>query len=264
MSAVAAGLLAVLCLAGCVAWAWWLWRWKSQSTGWRVATTPIATWHPLLAAGVLALVGLQVANRMEAARRGSPAEVTIESLQVAVVTQATIGLLILAGLQAQSPGNSLRDYGFRIDGLLRQVGEGLLGYALAVPPVTLLLVATSPFRSSETQHALLQWARTEDGHAAMVWIVVTAVVIAPLFEELLFRVALQGWLESRFGPWIAIGASSILFAVVHGWRDAIPLLPLAVVLGTLYHLRRSYAANVVTHAVFNAVFLGMTMLPAEP
>jgi membrane protease YdiL (CAAX protease family) len=51
-----------------------------------------------------------------------------------------------------------------------------------------------------------------------------------------------------------------VFAGVHGLHDALPLLPLALVLGALYHLRRSYVAIVTAHACFNAAFLVLALL----
>jgi uncharacterized protein len=86
------------------------------------------------------------------------------------------------------------------------------------------------------------------------------VISAPLSEELLFRVTFQGPLEARLPLSWAITIPAFVFAGVHGLHDALPLLPLALVLGALYHLRRSYVAIVTAHACFNAAFLVLALL----
>ena len=71
----------------------------------------------------------------------------------------------------------------------------------------------------------------------------------------MYRVILQGWLESWLPPWTAIVISSALFCAGHGYPDSLALGPLALTLGYVYHRRRSYLTVVVTHAAFNAVML---------
>jgi membrane protease YdiL (CAAX protease family) len=92
------------------------------------------------------------------------------------------------------------------------------------------------------------------------WIVLSAAFLAPLTEELLYRVLLQGWAQSHLAPWQAIVASSFVFVAQHSMSDWLPLLPLALILGYVYHRRRSYLAVVVLHALFNGVMLALAWL----
>jgi membrane protease YdiL (CAAX protease family) len=85
-------------------------------------------------------------------------------------------------------------------------------------------------------------------------------VVAPLSEELLFRVVLQGWLTERISATVAVPVVAIVFAAVHGWRDGLALLPLALILGYVFARRRSYLAVVTTHALFNSVMFGLQWL----
>ena len=58
---------------------------------------------------------------------------------------------------------------------------------------------------------------------------------------------------------LAIGISSIAFAMVHGPLDGAALMPLALLLGILYDRRHSYLAVVVAHAFFNLWNIALTM-----
>jgi membrane protease YdiL (CAAX protease family) len=97
------------------------------------------------------------------------------------------------------------------------------------------------------------------------WLVLALVtcVGAPLFEELYFRGLLQGQLVQRWGPWVAIAATSVVFGAAHIANDpgvAGLLLALTVgtsglVLGVVRHLTGRLGSSMATHAMFNATAL---------
>lgn len=141
--------------------------------------------------------------------------------------------------------------------------DGGLGYLAAFLPILLVLLATKNFRSEETMHPFLQVLRQHPQATTVLWMILAAVVIAPLLEELLFRVVLQGALTARIGPQLAIPLVALAFSAVHGWSDSLPLIPLALVLGYVFHQRHSYLAVVVLHAIFNATNLVFALLTAQ-
>lgn len=130
-----------------------------------------------------------------------------------------------------------------------------VGLAALLPTALIALLLTSFVGEpdSDETHILL---RTIENHGWEYTLPITliAVVIAPLKEELLFRVILQGWLADRVGK-PAIVLSSLLFAAIHGYPSSVLLVPLALILGTLYEYRRSYLEVVAVHATFNAINL---------
>jgi membrane protease YdiL (CAAX protease family) len=138
---------------------------------------------------------------------------------------------------------------------LRSLRLGLIGLLLAYPLVVLALVASAPLRSVEKLHPFLKQVLKDPQPSVVWWVVLAAVVAAPLVEELVFRVAIQGLLRRAVPAGAAIGVTAVLFAAIHGWPDMIGILPLALVLGVLYDRTRDYAAVVVTHMAFNGLMI---------
>lgn len=99
--------------------------------------------------------------------------------------------------------------------------------------------------------------------AYVVATVVTAVVAAPIVEELVFRgVVLRGFL-SRLHVWVAIPLQGVLFGVAHvdpvrGVGNiglATVLSGVGIALGVAAYLLRRIGPTVVAHAIFNGVVL---------
>jgi uncharacterized protein len=185
---------------------------------------------------------------------GEKSPLTSLRVEAAILTNFVI-IAILVSLILARRINRLVDYGIDLRGWLAEIRFGGLGFLASLPLVVAVIVILGPYRSQETQNSLLILLRETGSKRTILEVVFAAVVTAPLAEELLFRVILQGLLETRLSLAGAIAIPACVFAAVHGPYDALPLLPLALVLGALYHLRRSYVANVTTHALFNATFL---------
>lgn len=85
-------------------------------------------------------------------------------------------------------------------------------------------------------------------------IILVAVVIAPVFEELLFRGLFQTMICSVLRrPWPSIVLSSILFIVLHPDKTHWPaLFVLAMCLGYSYEKSGSLLRPIFIHALFNA------------
>jgi membrane protease YdiL (CAAX protease family) len=145
----------------------------------------------------------------------------------------------------------------------RNFKAGGRAFLLAVLPVAVVLFATQTLRTKEAQHSLLQLLVDQPGAATVGSVLLAAVVLAPLVEELVFRVLLQGWLQSFLRPSVAIGIVALGFSAVHGWPNMLPLIPLALVLGVLFYFTRSYLAVVVTHGLFNVTNVILAVLTAQ-
>ena len=138
-------------------------------------------------------------------------------------------------------------------------GRGVLGY-LAVFPVCwgLMLLIGSLLRwlapdYPQPPHSLLEAM----SHMDMMWkvlIAFSAIIMAPWFEEVLFRGLLQSMLRRFIGPWPAILIASAIFAMFHAqpqhWP---PLFALSVALGYNYERCGRLWPAILIHMLFNGV-----------
>jgi uncharacterized protein len=97
--------------------------------------------------------------------------------------------------------------------------------------------------------------------AQRVPIILLAVVIAPVAEELAFRGYLYGVIKRYFGAVPALVLSGILFALIHlNLPSFFPLLVLASVFALAYELSGSLLVPMTMHALFNALSLILVLL----
>lgn len=85
-----------------------------------------------------------------------------------------------------------------------------------------------------------------------------SLVIAPCFEEILFRGLVMGELLKIMRPWIAIILQAIVFGVMHGVLfQSIFALVIGIALGFIYYLTKNIRVAVLFHCVFNfsAIFM---------
>ncbi len=107
-------------------------------------------------------------------------------------------------------GVSIGHVGFRGSGLVRQLQIAVISVLAVLPIVYLLMAAVSIGLKTDYKHPLLDEIRTTATLTSYLLGVFTAVLMAPLAEEFLFRGIIQGWLQSwgRSSPSeILLGAS---------------------------------------------------------
>ena len=97
---------------------------------------------------------------------------------------------------------------------------------------------------------------------ALALLALTAVVLAPLFEETIFRGALLPVLATRVGPLPGVLLSGLLFAMAHiSVGELAPLTVLGVGLGLVRLRSRRLWPSVLMHGLWNAVtFLNLLLL----
>ena len=105
-------------------------------------------------------------------------------------------------------------------------------------------------------HGMVEAMQSAPGVLWRVLIVFSAVVMAPLAEEVFFRGLLQSMLRTRTGrPWLAVTVTSAAFAAVH-WntpQDIPALFALSLVLGYNYERTGRLAPVIAIHVLFNAI-----------
>lgn len=92
-------------------------------------------------------------------------------------------------------------------------------------------------------------------------VALTAIVVAPLTEELVFRGYFYGVLRRFGGRWPALILSATLFAAIHAHIPSLlPLLILAVALTLVYEQTGSLWAPILMHACFNTTTIALAIL----
>jgi membrane protease YdiL (CAAX protease family) len=254
-----------LLLGSLAAWTWIVFRWKQGLAPIEWQAREPCPWHPVVVGLALPVSIVVQVIALRSAPDINPASVShLRSLCLALVLE----MLVLMGLLAIWTPIRAEDFGLHRTQLAENARFGLLGFLAAILPVYAVSYAVEAggLRDEGAKHSFLQLLDKHPGPETIFWIVLAAVVLAPMAEELLFRVILQGWLETRVSPRVAIGFVSILFASVHyepGRPDHLPLFPLALILGYLYYRRHSYLAVVVLHGIFNALNVALALLFSE-
>ncbi len=166
--------------------------------------------------------------------------------------------------------------GYPIRRIGRGVLTGLLGAIVAVPLTLAVSIITQLFverlgMTMPVDHELIRIFRDPEDHGLRSVIALSAILVAPLFEELFFRGHLQTVLAATFAGarrepvpgafarWAAIAGSAALFAAVHwpGWMRP-PLFVLAICIGYVYERTGNLWAAMTMHAAFNAISIAAT------
>lgn len=199
-----------------------------------------------------------------------------------LLADASVRLLVSAGFLAVLlgvRGGSWREAGFRANEIGKDLSTGLI-WSLRIIPVLYWI-----------QLALVQWVKSEhpiallvrQDHSPQVALITcfSAVIAAPIAEELFYRVIIQGWFERwalqpdqpetlllgqksadptqtvevRSVPRWPVLASASWFALMHYSHgpDWVPLLLFGLVLGALYRHTRSLLTVIVPHLILNAI-----------
>jgi membrane protease YdiL (CAAX protease family) len=138
-----------------------------------------------------------------------------------------------------------------------------------IPPVFGLLILVETLLKNNgieiPVHGLIKKMRAMDQRGQFL-IVVSAVVLAPIAEELFYRGILQTYLRRWVSPWAAIFIATPIFIIGHyGLFHAWPsYLVLSVALGYCYERSGRIAAPILVHMLFNAVTMVNLLLFDAP
>ena len=96
------------------------------------------------------------------------------------------------------------------------------------------------------------------------WATVTAVVMAPICEEVFFRGIIQDSLVRKRGPWAGILIASAIFGIIHGIpQQVVAGFCLGIIIGFVYYKTRSLLSVIILHAINNALATFMTLFETE-
>lgn len=182
-----------------------------------------------------------------------------------IVTGAVIYgavLLFLAGLLLYRNYSLGAVFGWDRSGFAGALGRGVLALLAAYPVLMLVQAMVYGVAGGDlAPQDVVQFLKDAETPRDRLAVLVMAVVVAPVAEEVIFRGYLYPVGKSRFGAFLSMVATGLLFAVLHGHTASIPaLFTLAMCLSLAYEKTGSLLVPMIMHAVFNAVSVTAIML----
>jgi membrane protease YdiL (CAAX protease family) len=216
---------------------------------------------------VIAIMGVLLYSVLKLTVHGEqPAELL---LLVELIPFVLAGLLIGRAMHCEA--------GFRKIGLLprwpwRDTVWGLVGGLIGLGLAGCIGMAVGALSELIGQpvdpigHEALKTLRDEFSVELLIGLIISAVIFAPLFEEIVFRGVFQTSLLRLFKGrrWLALLIASAVFSVIHAsvvpWQGLVSLFVLGLVFGYLYERTGSLLTPMLAHAVFNSANITIALL----
>ena len=213
------------------------------------------------------MAGVVLAAQLVGDSDVSAAVVVRVGLAQAGASIAVYYVLVRAGLALD---RGLHGFGFTFDRIGRSlvVTFATLAFSVAATFVTLaavtLLIRAAGYEPPKLAHEMLKVLAAAESRADVLAIAASAIIVAPVIEEIIFRGMLQTAMGQRgLGRWPTIIVTSALFAAIHVSPTMWPALPglfvLAVCLGYAYERTGSIWSPIVIHMVFNAINISLVL-----
>jgi len=257
--------------AACYSAGSWTWRHRSKWKG-RVKAICRRPWHLEDCIFLGAVVILCYLVLLVLARTGitssweNPGEVSMVSLVLQTALMPLCGLVAVIFLAARNGTTIRRAFGIGIHRPRVSLRLAMYAYLAAIPPVIaagvvymrILTLIGSPLTPQPVVDLL---ADTDAPLTAMTYLAGTAVIIAPIFEEIIFRGIALPILLRRFPPLVAICLVSLLFAALHFHTPSFAaLFTISSAFSIAYIWTGSLTVSIYMHAIFNAANIGILVL----
>jgi membrane protease YdiL (CAAX protease family) len=134
---------------------------------------------------------------------------------------------------------------------------GIFGGFLCLPLVAMINLFVQGTMQEPIDNPQIEALTGGDLSPAMLFVLLpVGAIIVPFAEEVAFRGILFRWLSLKTGGRLAILASALFFAVLHGIPHFIPAITaLGVVLAVLVQRTGSLWPAIIAHGTFNAVMI---------
>lgn len=188
---------------------------------------------------------------------------------------AIIAIAVIIYFAKKHFTRGLKGLGLRFKTIPKDLGAAIINL-ITIAPLIIIAVQLTLFIGmliygpdfEMTKHDQLQSIAVHAQLPLRIIVVITTIIIAPIFEELLFRGLFQTMIGSflagsEFGDtyirvrqpaWLAITCSSIIFASIHANASHWPaLFVLSMSLGYAYEKSGSILRPIFIHIIFNAI-----------
>lgn len=187
-------------------------------------------------------------------------KVLLDNLILCISEITAIAVIIF--LAKASFARRLKGFGLNLRTIHKDFATALLNLLSVWPLIAAMILLTISLGKLilgpdfEIQpHEELELISTYSQLPVRVLIIITAAVIVPMFEEMLFRGLFQTMLRSILAkPWLSIIISSILFAAAHANAEHWPaLFVLSMCMGYAYEKSGSLLRPIFIHCLFNTI-----------
>jgi membrane protease YdiL (CAAX protease family) len=174
-----------------------------------------------------------------------------------VIVMILIGFLVLRGFEIDAIA------GFSKLGIIRAAAMGAVLLFFAYPLVSVAEAITEHFLGSgSSRQNIVELFSGSSGLHQRVMIIILAVAVAPIAEELIFRFFLYGVLKRYFGMIAGLVINSLLFAAVHQHLPSFgPLFVLGGCFTLAYEWSGSILVSMTMHSLFNSLSLVVLAFP---
>ncbi len=141
--------------------------------------------------------------------------------------------------------------------------QGIKGWLTIVPFVLLIsLIMNSLIENQNGSNPLLEIVLNNNNYLSFILLFVTTTLLAPLFEEIIFRGILLPTLSRDFGIILGIIVSAFIFALAHlSLGEMPPLFVLGIGLGITRIASGSLLSSIIMHSLWNGLtFLNLFLL----
>ena len=152
---------------------------------------------------------------------------------------------------------------FNFKPITKGIINGVRGWIMIIPIVLLTsLIMNYYFENQMGSNPLLEIVLNNNNYFAFFILFITTTILAPLFEEIIFRGVLLPILSRDFGIIVAIVISSFVFAIAHlSFSEFPPLFILGIGLACTRLISGRLISSVVMHSLWNGLtFLNLFLL----
>ncbi|MEI8294353.1 MAG: CPBP family intramembrane glutamic endopeptidase [bacterium] len=191
---------------------------------------------------------------------GPPGRIDLKAIESALGLYGSIILLVVGFLVFRNV-NPIEAFGLRWTSWREGLLSVLAALVLLLPPIYAAQWLGYFLSGPETDpQPIVSFLIEHQNLRDRLFVVLIALVAAPLTEELIFRGCLYGMLRQVGGRIVATAVSALLFALIHGHIPSLAgLVILAVGLALLYEKTGSLWAPILLHASFNGLSIYGTL-----
>jgi membrane protease YdiL (CAAX protease family) len=179
-----------------------------------------------------------------------------------------IVMLIILLLAKKYFEDGLRGFGIRVKGIFSDI-TAAAGIFIVVWPMVIALLYVVLFVGKAIVGPAFEIEKNEGLKVILennqlilrILMIFFAVVLTPVFEELVFRGLLQSYLRNiNYGPWMSILIASIIFSALHPGMHFPAIFVLSAAMGYAYEKSGSLLRSIFIHFLFNGVTIAMALL----